>query len=570
MSMKDVTQLLLTNTEYCHVIDNNTGSIRLVEGPFKGSLQAHEQIYGNKWSKIVLKDNQYIIILNPVNKEKTDVVYGEREIRKGAAMFSLYPGEQIDRSLDGEHIRTDRTAKEVAREETDDDEDLPIFHESWNGVRNAFILKMNKGLLLKAIKDFVDVDENKKEIKHRAGDEWIVQGPIEYIPHKYVIIKKKIKAISIGNHDGIYIKNIQTGAIRLEKGPKNIMLTPDEYLWDKDYTNHEYNAIGFRPDVKRWQAMPLWVLENEATMIMDEKTQRVVIGPTVILLEPFERPYVMSISGGTPKIQNKLNIWKIRLGPDFCSDVLSIRTQDNAVLSIILRYKWRFKVDKDHPEKLFKIKDFIGFATETMAGIIRNEAAKHTFEAFHSSASEIIKKTLFTADMTKPYTFDVNGFEIFDIDIKKISPEDADIAKQLNAAIKSNMDVYVKKIEQQAKLEAEKSLIEGQQGIEAQRTALIKLKQENTRTENIGLAQIEAERNITIAKAKAEAIQIEEDAKIAAETKRIQEIIKALASDEKSVYTRLKQLDSLSNIEKTVVVPSDAKLFLPMGDILNK
>ena len=40
-------------------------------------------------------------------------------------------------------------------------------------------------------------------------------------------------------------------------------------------------------------------------------------------------------------------------------------------------------------------------------------------------------------------------------DIKNIAPQDPEIAAQLNQAIKSNMDVYVKKIQQTAELEAE-------------------------------------------------------------------------------------------------------------------
>jgi major vault protein len=550
--------ILLTNLGYCHVINDNSGIIRLIEGPFQGLLNADEHLYGEYHEKIILLEGQYIIIVNPYDKLKKEVTYGEREIRQGPAMFSLFPGEKIERTNDGENLRTDRVIK---LEEFEDEEGFTRYNTNWDGVRDQYVLKSNKGLLVKAIRDF-----KENNIEHKAGDMWLIKGPTSYIPHKYVEIKKKIKALSLGNYSGIYIKNIITGEVRLEKGPCNIMLSPEEILYEKQYTDTEKKAIGFGADYKASNAYPLWLLENEVCLVMDEQSQRAEIGPKVLLLGPFERPYIMSISGSTPKVPNVLNIWRIRLGPDFCSDKLIVRTKDNAVLSIWLRYKWQFDIDPMNKMKIFKIKDFIGFATDTMAGLIRNEAAKYTFEDFHSDASVILKNILFKD--SKPFLFHLNGFKIFDLDIKEIMPRDTEIAAQLNDAIKSNMKVYVDKIQQEAKLKAEKDLIDGQKLIEEKRRELITIRLKNQEEEQLGKAKIESKTALEKAQGEAEALKVRTDAELAAKIDELSQMIGAF-DDEADKYIELERVKSLKSINKMLIVPSDAKMILPLEHLDN-
>ena len=297
-------------------------------------------------------------------------------------------------------------------------------------------------------------------------------------------------------------------------------------------------------------------------MITTGATQHVEFGPKIILLEPFERPFIMTISGRTPKVPDILKIFKVMLGPVFSSDELGVRTKDNASLKVRLRYKWRFIVDPDHPEKVFNVEDFIGFATETMAGLIREEAAQHNFEKFHSDATQIIKDVIFkkhgsseSGEEADSYVFEENGFEIFGIDVKNITPEDPEIAAKLNAAISQNMDIYVKKIQQTAELEAQRKLIEGKMDIEKARSDLIALEQENRRAEQLGQANIEAE-----------AVRVRTTAEAEAEASKISKIIASLG-DNPDRYIRLQQVLSFKNVSKTVVVPTDSKLFVPIGSM---
>ena len=160
--------LLLTKLQYCHVIDNNTGIVRLVEGPYRGPLESNEEIYGKIEDKLIVKEGQYAIILNPYDVKVDDIKHGDREVRVGPTIFSLHPGEEL------EHRK----------------------------IRNEYVLVQDKGLLMKAIRDF-----KEGEIKRKAGDRWIVEGPTHYIPHKYAIVEQPVKAISLGRDEGIYIKD---------------------------------------------------------------------------------------------------------------------------------------------------------------------------------------------------------------------------------------------------------------------------------------------------------------------------------------------------------------------------
>ena len=70
------------------------------------------------------------------------------------------------------------------------------------------------------------------------------------------------------------------------------------------------------------------------------------------------------------------------------------------------------------------------------------------------------------------------------------------------------MEVYVKKIQQQAELDAERELIKGRVEIEQSKGTLIELEQANIRTKELGSAKISAEAAIERAKGEAEAIKI--------------------------------------------------------------
>src|SRR5271157_2452604 len=280
--MPDPAILLLTKLQYCHVIDNNTGVVRLVEGPFRGPLESNESLYGAIRDKFIVKEGQYAVILNPFDAKSGDVRHGDREVRVGPTIFSLFPGEVLDQGV----------------------------------IKDQYDLVKGEGLLVKALQEFED-----DKIYRNAGDRWVVIGPASYIPQKYALVEQTVRAISLGKDAGVYVKNVRSGEIRLEKGPQELMLDAEEELWEKEYTERELDALRLEnEDFDRTHAIPLSLLKGEAALIMAGSSQHVEFGPQIILLEPFEKPYIMEISGKTPKIPNQLKIWKVLLGPVFSTD----------------------------------------------------------------------------------------------------------------------------------------------------------------------------------------------------------------------------------------------------------
>ena len=516
-------QIVLTETQYCHVINKRSGKIKTISGPARISLwNPFKEIYKDPANKIVVAEGRFGYINNPFDAKKKVIKYGDREIRFGPILFALHHGENASAT-----------------------EGIPV-------------LSQEQSVVLKAVKDF---DDNGTP--RIAGESWIVMGPCEYKPHKYVDIIQTRKELPLEEHSGVYIMNIKTGQIRLEIGPQAISLNAEEVFWKKSYTRSERDALAFIDRTDQWKAQPLWILENEAAKIMSEKKQEIVFGPKVVLLEPTERPYIMSIAGGTPKNSKRLKIWKIKLGPNFSTDIIDVRTRDNATIEIKLRYQWKFMI-RDDPELIFSTSDFVGLMTEMMASIIRDEAAKYDFEELHSRTSEIIKNAIF-GDNEEPfeyYEFD-NGLRVFGIDIKEIKPKDKEIGTKMNDAIKSNMNIYVNKLKQNAQIEMTKLEIEGKIAAETQRTELLEVEHENFRKVELIKTQVKAEQLELNAEAEAKAITIKAEATadaIKKEAKVYGEV------DEK--YLKLKQIEELGNIKKIVVVPEDSKLFIPFKELL--
>ena len=67
---------------------------------------------------------------------------------------------------------------------------------------------------------------------------------------------------------------------------------------------------------------------------------RVVLGPELVVLGPGEQLTVLSLSGGRPKRPHARRSLCLRLGPDFCADIVTIETADHARLQLQLAYNW--------------------------------------------------------------------------------------------------------------------------------------------------------------------------------------------------------------------------------------
>ena len=245
----------------------------------------HETVIGTE-NIISLTNRQYCVVMNPVGKEGK-VLFGEREIRKREMKFFLQPGELL-----------------------------------LNGIQDVKVLGEDEALLLKAAMTFKD-DEGAE---HKAGETWMIQGPCEYIPPIEVDVLKTIKSFPLNENEGVYVKDKQTGEVHMVKGPQTYMLASHEELWEKQLTSETEELLmvgGFIPseedeqgnirykklDTKKVRkrrktdVVTFKAPHNTAVQLFDfkNKKERVVYGPDLVMLEPYEELTLITLSGGIPK-----------------------------------------------------------------------------------------------------------------------------------------------------------------------------------------------------------------------------------------------------------------------------
>ncbi len=246
----------------------------------------------------VLTSSQYCIVLNPYDFKKGKNRLGTKELRKGSCVFFLQPGELLE-----------------------------------GGVKNIYILQEDEALLLRATEA---VDDKK------PGDKWMVHGPGRYIPPVQVGVIEKRRVIALDKNEGIYVKDIRAGRVRMVIG-QSYMLKAHEELFDMDLPELAENILAKDRNEKaariKYKVITNRVPYNAAVQIYNfkKKTSSVVFGPNLVMLGPDEQFTVCTFSGGLPKMPGVLKKINIDLGPVFSTDMVIVETSDHAGLRYLFR-----------------------------------------------------------------------------------------------------------------------------------------------------------------------------------------------------------------------------------------
>ncbi|XP_067033445.1 major vault protein-like [Acropora muricata] len=518
-----------------------------------------------------LNNRQYCVILDPVDKDGKPQL-GQKRLVKGEKSFFLLPGEKLEQ-----------------------------------GIQDVFILGEDEGLILKANEAFVDVDDLEEEVKRRPGDRWMIRGPSEYVPPVEVEVVAHRKAIPLDENEGIYVRDIKTGRVRAVCG-QTYMLTQDEELWQKELPpaveqlltggkdpladRGTRNAVvpemssfpayqqmstawdklqdseqGSSSSTRRPQpvrqsrefagcgrdktkVVTFRVPHNAAVQIYDykEKTARVVFGPELVMLCPDEQFTQLSLSGGKPKRPNVIKALCLLLGPDFCTDIVTVETSDHARLQLQLSYNWHFDVGDKSPKdaaKLFSVPDFVGDACKAVASRIRGAVAGVQFDDFHKNSAKIIRTSVFGLDenlkIRNKFTFPANNLNITSVDIQSVEPVDQRTRDALQKSVQLAIEITTNSQEATARHEAERLEQEAKGRLERQKITdeaeaeralkeLLVLQAQSAAVESTGqakaeaqsraeAARIEGETAVQQAKLKAEAAKIEAESALQRLTK---------------------------------------------------
>lgn len=518
-----------------------------------------------------LNNRQYCVILDPVDKDGKPQL-GQKRLVKGEKSFFLLPGEKLEQ-----------------------------------GIQDVFILGEDEGLILKANEAFVDVDDIEEEVKRRPGDRWMIRGPSEYVPPVEVEVVAHRKAIPLDENEGIYVRDIKTGRVRAVCG-QTYMLTQDEELWQKElppaveqlltggkdpladrgtrnavvpemssfpayqqmstaWDKLQVSEQGSSSSTRRLQpvrqsrefagcgrdktkVVTFRVPHNAAVQIYDykEKTARVVFGPELVMLCPDEQFTQLSLSGGKPKRPNVIKALCLLLGPDFCTDIVTVETSDHARLQLQLSYNWHFDVGDKSPKdaaKLFSVPDFVGDACKAVASRIRGAVAGVQFDDFHKNSAKIIRTSVFGLDenlkIRNKFTFPANNLNITSVDIQSVEPVDQRTRDALQKSVQLAIEITTNSQEATARHEAERLEQEAKGRLERQKITdeaeaeralkeLLVLQAQSAAVESTGqakaeaqsraeAARIEGETAVQQAKLKAEAAKIEAESALQRLTK---------------------------------------------------
>lgn len=394
-----------------------------IQGSNNHILDVYEE-YIDTLSRIILNENSFCKILNPYNEEIRKNDFGKVILIKGPKSFFLNPGESIEN----------------------------------NEISKVKILNDNEALLLQAKDDYIDPDGTQ----FKAGAKWMVKGPIRFIPPIEVDILKVIQTIPLDANEGIYIRDTKTGKIRKHMG-SSYLLKPNEVLWEKELS----------PQVEALYLKDMQMKNRDKTRIvaykcpfnsvmqiynMKSKTNRIVFGPDLAVLEPDEEFTLMILSGNTPKISNMIPTLSLKLGPTFSSDIFLVETVDHTRLKLKCSYNWLFNLERGNEKealKMFTIRNFIGDMCLTLASKIRSYIASLTFEDFHKNSDLYIKKAVFgendKGEINNCLKYDNCSLVINGVDIQSVIPTDSTTQVLLQKSVSLTIELATKIIEQEYK-----------------------------------------------------------------------------------------------------------------------
>ncbi|XP_060748089.1 major vault protein isoform X2 [Tachysurus vachellii] len=526
-----------------------------------------------------LSSREYCVVLDPVGPDGKPQL-GQKRVVKGECSFFLRPGEHLE-----------------------------------NGIQDVYVLSEEEGLVLRAVEAFADTeqtedtDEEEEEeqpkkatVQRRPGDRWMLRGPIDYVPPATVEVMLRRQAIPLDENEGIYVRDIKTGKVRAVIG-HTYMLTHDEELWEKELPpNVEKLLINLRdpmsnrsernqdaiPEIRdKTRVVSYRVPHNAAVQVYDyrEKKARIVFGPDLVMLGPEEQFTILSLSGDKPKRPNVIKAICLLLGPDFCTDIITIETADHARLQLQLAYNWHFDIkDQTDPTQaaaLFSVPDFVGDACKAIASRIRGAVASVQFDDFHKNSNRIICSAVFGFDeklaVRSSMRFAQNGLVISSVDIQSVEPVDQRTRDALQKSVQLAIEITTnsqeatarheaERLEQEARGKLERQKIADQANAERARKELLELEALSAAVESTGAAKAEAQSRAESARIQGEAAV--EEAKLKVEAQRIEaeaEMVRLAKAREQELQYK-KEIDRLDMEKQQKLAEIEIQRFKQMVD----
>lgn len=562
----------------------------VVPGPASFPLwpgQKAEVINGHE-----LHEDQYLVVRVYDKTEDDDSPIGTERIIKGSEVSFYIPktGLEVIPDEDGEYVRTAVTLLDgeycillapngkkkyfhgpavVFPEPMEE-----FVHKGGNRIFRAHHLKKNMGLHIRVVKDYESTGTDLVPAgSYTAGQEIFLKDREGYFfPSENLEVLGEVYAIPLAEKEGIYVRDIETGRISTEIGPKNYLPDPTRIeivarLLDPEkarlYGLSERVSVALqkqpaaiagkekltqRPPLERLEstltvspqaglpdaikAISIYIPPSFAVLVTGRNQREVVKGPQTRILDYDEELEVLKLSMGKPKTDdNLLATCFLQTDGNKVSDIVLVKTSDHVELQVLLSYRVSFvSREAQSDEKWFNVKNYVGLLCDHLGSIVRGAVRATPIDHFHSNSTEVIRAAILGEKRGEGRRagrhFEENNMWVYDVEVLEVKILDGDVNKLLSDAQRKAIVFEVTSKQEQMRLNAEKLKEEVNRQIYESQMATVEkaIALENAR-KNLSLTNtqlaVETDRLETVGRAQnhAEALKITTNAQIAAAAK---------------------------------------------------
>ena len=187
-------------------------------------------------------------------------------------------------------------------------------------------------------------------------------------------------------------------------------------------------------DSKYDGAVRIKVWTGYAVMVVDGVGKRKIVeGPAIYNFAYDEYPEIITLSTGKPKSTDKLlrDIY-LRTKNNKVSDIVVVETKDMVEIAIKLSYRLNFIEDSD---KWFDVENYVKFLCDHMRSRLKGYAQSCPVSEFYANSVDLIRNVILgekTEGKKRGYLFEENNMFISDVEILKVSINDAEIENSIS------------------------------------------------------------------------------------------------------------------------------------------
>ena len=308
-------------------------------------------------------------------------------------------------------------------------------------VRKAFRLDPSRGLHVRVTRSLLAGESDPLPPgEYHSGQDVFVSGRLGYFfPTDHLEVIAEVHATPLGEKEGIYVRDLESGRIRTVVGPQSYLLDPTrEALVTRHLDEATISLYGLkRHDPAR--AIAIDVPPSYAVLVTAPNRREVVRGPTTRILDHDESLEVLELSTGKPKSDDPLlSTCFLLTNGNKVSDIVELVTADHVTLEVTLSYRVSFVAEEGGAERWFDVKNYVGLLCDHLGSILRASARATPVEALHARGTEILRTGILgekQGEAPRPgRRFEENGMWVYDVEILNLGILDSEVEELLAEA----------------------------------------------------------------------------------------------------------------------------------------